>query len=188
MDMAPHDFILKAGDAEKNGLNAFVHRTFNGDDCSYFLTSLENIYKHHAGLEAVFSQGFKNGASDTGQAISHFRKVFFELPHPSHTEKHISDPARNSAAKRINMYLRWMVRRDEMGVDFGLWKSIKPAQLSCPLDLHSGRVARKLGLLSRKQDDWKAVCELTNNLKQLDPNDPVKYDLALFSLGVYENF
>ncbi|MEI6576308.1 MAG: TIGR02757 family protein [Bacteroidota bacterium] len=188
MDMAPHDFIMNAKSDDTKRFRQFVHRTFNGIDCIYFLKSLQNIYQKHQGLEKVFQSGFGKDATDTGKAISHFRSIFFELSHPARTEKHVSEPSRNSAAKRINMYLRWMIRQDEMGVDFGLWKIISPSKLCCPLDLHSGSVARKLGLLERKQDDWKAVCELTGNLRRFDPSDPVKYDLALFSLGVYEHF
>ena len=120
--------------------------------------------------------------------IHEFKKVFFELPHLLRTEKHLGDPMKNSAAKRINMYLRWMVRNDQAGVDFGIWKNISPSLLSCPLDVHSGNVARKLNLLKRKQNDAKAVLELDNSLRALDPQDPVKYDFALFGLGVFEGF
>lgn len=122
------------------------------------------------------------------EAISLFKQLFFEIPHPSRSQKHISDPNRGSAAKRLNMFLRWMVRPNDTGVDFGLWKNISPAKLSCPLDVHSGNVARKLGLLSRKQNDGKALTELDTSLRKLDPNDPVKYDFALFGLGVFEKF
>jgi uncharacterized protein (TIGR02757 family) len=121
-------------------------------------------------------------------AIHHFKKTFFELPHLTRTQKHISDPLKNSAAKRINMFLRWMVRNDNAGVDFGIWKNISPSQLSCPLDVHSGNVARKLKLLNRKQNDGKALTELDNSLRKLDPKDPVKYDFALFGLGIFERF
>ena len=121
-------------------------------------------------------------------AIHHFKKNFFELPHLTRTQKHISDPLKNSAAKRINMFLRWMVRNDNAGVDFGIWKNISPSQLSCPLDVHSGNVARKLKLLNRKQNDGKALTELDNSLRKLDPKDPVKYDFALFGLGIFERF
>jgi uncharacterized protein (TIGR02757 family) len=147
---------------------------------------LQHIYKNHGGLEAVFAKN--QSVSDLQKSISAFKKVFFEIPHLSRTEKHISDPMNNSAAKRINMFLRWMVRQDTNGVDLGIWKTISPAQLSCPLDIHSGNVARKLGLLSRKQNDGKALAELDSNLRKFDPNDPVKYDFALFGLGVFEGF
>ena len=151
-----------------------------------FVKGLQNIYTNHNGLEAVFS---KNIEKDSMQkSISEFKKVFFEINHQSRTQKHISDPLNNSAAKRINMFLRWMVRNDKKGVDFGIWKTIPTSALSCPLDVHSGNVARKLELLSRKQNDAKALSELDTNLRKLDPNDPVKYDFALFGLGVFEKF
>ena len=137
-------------------------------------------------MEAVFS---KNSEKMSLQpAIHEFKKVFFEIPHLDRTQKHISDPLKNSAAKRINMYLRWMVRNDNSGVDFGIWKNISPSLLSCPLDVHSGNVARKLKLLSRKQNDGKAVSELDDSLRKLDASDPVKYDFALFGLGAFEKF
>jgi uncharacterized protein (TIGR02757 family) len=152
----------------------------------YFLKSLQNIYKNHGGLETVFSN---NAEKDSMQsAIHHFKKTFFELSHLPRTQKHISDPLKNSAAKRINMFLRWMVRNDKAGVDFGIWNNIAPSQLSCPLDVHSGNIARKLNLLKRKQNDGKALSELDLALRKLDKNDPVKYDFALFGLGAFERF
>jgi uncharacterized protein (TIGR02757 family) len=166
----------------------FVHRTFNGEDCIYFMKSLKNIYLHHQGLETAFALQLVKRNATIGSAISDFRKVFLELPHQKRTEKHVAHPLANSSAKRICMYLRWMVRKDKRGVDFGIWKFIEASQLACPLDLHSARVARSLGLLQRKQNDWKAVMELTNKLKEFDPADPVKYDFALFGLGVNEKF
>lgn len=186
MGNSPYDFVRDFSDKNSEHLSNFVHRTFNGTDLIYFIKSLQNIYKNHGGLENIFT-GFsdKNGVQG---AIHHFKKIFFELPHLPRTQKHVSDPVKNSAAKRINMYLRWMVRRDNAGVDFGIWKNISPSLLSCPLDVHSGNVARKLGLLKRKQNDAKAVLELDNSLKLLDPADPVKYDFALFGLGVFEGF
>lgn len=186
LDNAPHDFILnhKTSDLEK--LQTFVHRTFNGLDCIQFISSLQHIYKNYGGLENVFS---KNAEKDTLQtAISKFKSIFFEIEHLPRTKKHVSDPLKNSAAKRINMFLRWMVRQDNAGVDFGIWQTLSPSQLSCPLDVHSGNVARKLGLLKRKQNDAKALFELDTNLRKLDKNDPVKYDFALFGLGVFEGF
>ncbi len=186
MGNSPFDYVLDFSDDNSEKLSTFVHRTFNPDDLVYFLKSLQNIYKNHGGLESIFS---KYAEKDTLQpAIHNFKKVFFELPHPKRTEKHISDPLKNSAAKRINMFLRWMVRNDNAGVDFGLWKEISPSQLSCPLDVHSGNVARKLKLLKRKQNDAKALGELDSSLRALDPYDPVKYDFALFGLGVFEHF
>ncbi len=186
MGNSPYDFVRDFSDKNSEHLSNFVHRTFNGTDLIYFIKSLQNIYKNHGGLENIFT-GFsdKNGVQGD---IHHFKKIFFELPHLPRTQKHVSDPVKNSAAKRINMYLRWMVRRDNAGVDFGIWKNISPSLLSCPLDVHSGNVARKLGLLKRKQNDAKAVLELDNSLKLLDPADPVKYDFALFGLGVFEGF
>ncbi|SHI82823.1 TIGR02757 family protein [Algibacter luteus] len=184
LDHSPYDFVMnhEVNDLEK--LEPFVHRTFNGHDCIQFIKSLQHIYNNHGGLESVFTS-----ESDTLQeSISNFKSIFFEIDHLPRTEKHISDPLKNSAAKRINMFLRWMVRDDNTGVDFGIWKSIAPSQLSCPLDVHSGNVARKLGLLKRKQNDAKALFELDHALRKLDPKDPVKYDFALFGLGVFEGF
>lgn len=186
LDNAPHDFIINHHDRDLKSLLSFVHRTFNGEDFIQFVQSLKHIYSQHGGLEAVFS---KYAEPDSLQkAISQFKVHFFEIDHLARTQKHISDPSKNSAAKRINMMLRWFVRRDNSGVDFGIWKSLSPSQLSCPLDVHSGKVARKLGLLNRRQNDAKALEELDNNLRNLDPLDPVKYDFALFGLGVFERF
>jgi uncharacterized protein (TIGR02757 family) len=186
MGNSPYDFVINFSEKESDSLSNFVHRTFNNGDLVYFLKSLQNIYKNHGGLERVFE---KNAEKNSMQpAIHHFKKTFFELPHPARTQKHISDPLKNSAAKRINMFLRWMVRNDNAGVDFGIWESITPSQLSCPLDVHSGNVARKLKLLKRKQNDAKALLELDNALRTMDPADPVKYDFALFGLGVFEQF
>lgn len=186
MGNSPYDFVMNHETHHLEGLEDFVHRTFNGRDFQTFIQSLQHIYKSHNGLEAVFANN--QSATDLQASISLFKKVFFELPHLSRTEKHVSDPMNNSAAKRINMFLRWMVRQDTIGVDLGIWKSISPSQLSCPLDVHSGNVARKLGLLSRKQNDGRALFELDSNLRKFDPNDPVKYDFALFGLGVFEGF
>src|SRR5690606_32095807 len=167
-------------------LHSFVHRTFNGQDAVTFIKALQNIYQNHNGLESVFNQ-YQNQKDQT-ESISNFKKVFFEIPHQQRTTKHISDPLNNSAAKRLNMMLRWLSRQDNKGVDLGIWKAINPAHLSCPLDVHSGNVARKLGLLTRKQNDAKALAELDYNLRKLDASDPVKYDFALFGLGVFEGF
>ena len=186
LDHDPYDFVFNHKETDLNKVQSFVHRTFNGLDLSYFIRSLQSLYHHHGGLEMVFSKNAEK--SSLQPSITAFKEVFFELPHPKRTTKHISDPAKGSAAKRLNMFLRWMVRDTISGVDFGLWKSISPHQLSCPLDVHSGRVARKLGLLKRTQNDAKAVHELDASLRKLDPNDPVKYDFALFGLGVFEKF
>jgi uncharacterized protein (TIGR02757 family) len=183
---SPYDFIMNHSDNQLETVNNFVHRTFNGIDCVTFIKGLKNIYENHSGLEAVFA---KNQQNDSLQlSISEFKKTFFEIEHLNRTQKHISDPLNNSAAKRINMYLRWMVRKDKVSVDLGIWKSIPPSKLSCPLDVHSGNVARKLGLLHRKQNDGKALYELDTQLRILDSKDPVKYDFALFGLGVFEGF
>lgn len=186
LDNDPYNFVLSHKESELVRLKPFVHRTFNGMDLAYFIKALKNIYVQHGGLEAIFSS--YSTQFSTQPAISSFKRLFFELPHPQRTTKHISDPNKGSAAKRLNMFLRWMVRDKSTHVDFGLWKSIPPAILSCPLDVHSGNVARKLGLLDRKQNDSKAVYELDSSLRKMDPQDPVKYDFALFGLGVFEKF
>lgn len=186
MDNAPHDFVLGHNEEHLELLRAFIHRTFNGEDLCYFVKALQNIYRHHKGLEAVFTT--YQAKSSLQPAIARFKEVFFELPHQPRTAKHVSNPEKGSAAKRINMFLRWMVRPADKGVDFGLWKGISPGKLSCPLDVHSGNVARKLNLLKRKQNDAKALQELDKKLRKLDPGDPVKYDFALFGLGVFEKF
>jgi uncharacterized protein (TIGR02757 family) len=186
MGNSPYDFVLSHQEKDLKDLESFVHRTFNGKDFIVFIKGLQHIYQKHNGLEAVFAKNQETLSMQ--KSIHEFKKVFFNVPHTPRTQKHISDPLNNSAAKRINMYLRWMVRQDTKGVDLGIWKSISPAALSCPLDVHSGNVARKLGLLLRKQNDGKALAELDKQLRILDPNDPVKYDFALFGLGVFEGF
>ena len=186
IDNAPYDFIVNHQPADLKRFEGFVHRTFNAIDASYFMQSLQHIYKMHGGLESLFST--QKGQSHLQTTISSFKEVFFELPHPTRTQKHVSDPLKGSAAKRLHMFLRWMVRPATTQVDFGLWKNIGTQRLSCPLDVHSGNVARKLKLLKRKQNDAKALAELDKNLRKLDPVDPVKYDFALFGLGVFEKF
>jgi uncharacterized protein (TIGR02757 family) len=185
-DNAPHDFILNHQEKDLKSLEGFVHRTFNYIDFQQFIKSLQHIYLQHGGLEQALS--IKDESKTYQTAINNFKTLFFEVDHQPRTQKHISDPLKNSAAKRINMFLRWMVRNDKAGVDFGLWETHSPADLSCPLDVHSGNVARKLKLLLRKQNDWKAVTELDKKLRSLDQTDPVKYDFALFGLGVFESF
>jgi uncharacterized protein (TIGR02757 family) len=187
MDDSPWQFINECQLSDLKKLSRFVHRTFNGTDCQFFIQSLKNIYSHHGGLEKVFSEPILFGKT-IKESIIHFRNIFLELPHDLRLEKHIANPARNASAKRINMFLRWMVRKDNQGVDFGLWNSIQASQLLCPLDVHTGNVSRKLGLLSRNTNDWKSVEELTGNLKFFDLLDPVKYDFALFGLGINERF
>ena len=186
MDHAPYDFVMQHRSKDLEGLKSFVHRTFNGLDCIQFIESLKHIYTHHNGLEGIFN---KYSEKDSLQvAIHHLKQHFFEVEHLQRTQKHISDPLKKSAAKRINMFLRWMIRPNDTKVDFGLWPLLTPSQLSCPLDVHSGNVARKLGLLIRSQNDSRALNELDKNLRKLDPTDPVKYDFALFGLGVFEKF
>ncbi|MFC4721964.1 TIGR02757 family protein [Geojedonia litorea] len=186
LDNAPYDFVINHQDSDLEKLLPFVHRTFNGDDLIQFMVSLRHIYENHNGLEHIFSTYAEKDSLQN--SIHKFKSHFFEIDHLARTQKHISDPLKNSAAKRINMFLRWMVRQDNASVDFGIWNSLSPSQLSCPLDVHSGNVARKLGLLSRKQNDAKALQELDQALRTLDKNDPVKYDFALFGLGVFESF
>ncbi|MFO7671382.1 MAG: TIGR02757 family protein [Bacteroidales bacterium] len=182
MDNSPYDFIMNSKPSDFEGISGFVHRTFNSADLIFFLKSLQNIYRYKGGLENIFTS--HQTAVSLQPAIHEFHKIFFELPHEKRTEKHVSDPFKGSAAKRVNLFLRWMVRIDKRGVDFGIWRSISPSILSCPIDVHTGNVARKLGILSRKQNDAKAVSELDQVLRGLDKNDPVKYDFALFGLGV----
>jgi uncharacterized protein (TIGR02757 family) len=186
MGNTPYDFVMSHTENDLEQLESFVHRTFNGQDFVGFIKSLKHIYQHHGGMESIFN---KHQEPDSiQQAITEFKKVFFEIDHFSRSQKHISDPSKNSSSKRINMWLRWNCRQDQKGVDLGIWKNIAPSKLSCPLDVHSGNVARQLGLLNRKQNDGKAVHELDLNLRELDPTDPVKYDFALFGLGVFEGF
>lgn len=189
MDMmgnSPYDFVMGHNESQLENLEGFVHRTFNSGDFVTFIKALQHIYNKHNGLEMAFAKNQQPLSMQ--QSITEFKKIFFEIAHQQRTTKHVSDPMQGSAAKRINMFLRWMVRNDNAGVDFGIWKSISPASLSCPLDVHSGNVARKLGLLTRKQNDGKALAELDAALRLLDANDPVKYDFALFGLGVFEGF
>lgn len=186
LDRAPYDFVMQHGPADLKSLQSFVHRTFNGTDLIFFIQGLRHLYTQWGGLEAFFARHL--GPASTQQAISALKSEMLSLPHPPRTAKHFPDPSRGSAAKRLNMFLRWMVRRDGQGVDFGLWSQVSPALLSCPLDLHSGNVARKLGLLTRKQNDARAVMELDATLRQWDPSDPVRYDFALFGLGVFEKW
>jgi uncharacterized protein (TIGR02757 family) len=182
---SPYDFVLSHSDDQLERLDSFVHRTFNGQDFTYFIKALKHIYENHLGLEGIFQ---KHQTIDSLQpAIHELNRLFFEIEHPARTRKHVADPLKGSVAKRLNMYLRWMCRKDNTGVDLGIW-DIDPAKLSCPLDVHSRNVARKLGLLTRKQNDPKALNELDNNLRILDAQDPVKYDFALFGLGIFEGF
>jgi len=187
MDNAPHDFILNHKEKDRKAFLGFKHRTFQATDTLYFLEFLQYYYKSNKSLETAFAKHMSPTDVNTEKALTGFHELFFSLPvAPKRTQKHIATPARNSSCKRLNMFLRWMVRKDKKGVDFGLWKKIKPSQLLMPLDVHVERVGRQLGLLHRKQRDWKAVVELTENLKKFDPKDPVKYDYALFGQGVLD--
>ena len=184
MEHNPHDFILHASNNEIDKSLNFCHRTFQGIDFQTFILGLRNIYQNHNGLETCFHT--KN--DDMSEGIANFKKIFFSIKHPKRSEKHVSNPLNGSAAKRLIMFLRWMVRSNKEGVDFGIWKSLKPNQLSCPLDVHTANVGRKLGLIKRKANDWKTVKELDFHLRNFCPEDPAKYDFALFGLGVYEKF
>ncbi|MFN8291580.1 MAG: TIGR02757 family protein [Chitinophagaceae bacterium] len=185
MDNAPHDFCLHHTGKDLKRLLHFRHRTFTTTDLLYFIEFFKRHYSKQNSLETAFSRHGKSAE----QMLSGFHHYFFSLREvPERTRKHIATPERRSTCKRLNMFLRWMVRHDQRGVDFGIWKSISPSRLICPLDLHVARVARKLGILKRKQTDWLAAVELNDFLKTLDKNDPVKYDFALFNLGIVEKF
>lgn len=188
MDNSPYDFVMNAEPHLVQELLEranFVHRTFNAADATFFIVSLQYIYQNHGGLERVFTDAYLKSGTIEG-ALINFRKIFLSIPHPQRVRKHISDVSNNSSAKRLNMFLRWMVRQDKSSVDFGLWNNIPASALYLPLDVHTGDVARALGILNRKQNDWKAVVELMSVLKQFDPADPVKYDFALFGIGAFE--
>jgi hypothetical protein len=185
MDNAPHQFILQHREKELNALLSFKHRTFQSTDLLYFIVFLQHHYKKYESLESAFARS----NSGMEMRLIDFHDYFFSLPHaPERTRKHVASPGRGSTCKRLNMFLRWMVRKDKSGVDFGIWKTINPSELICPVDVHVSRVARKLGLIERKQTDWSTALELTEALRAFDPKDPVKYDFALFSLGANEKF
>jgi uncharacterized protein (TIGR02757 family) len=184
---SPFEFIVNYSEKDDYRFKNFVHRTFNENDCIQYIKVLNRIYLKEGGLEKIYSDGFQKD-STIRSAINEFRLRFVESDKLTHTLKHIPNVLEGSAAKRINMFLRWMIRPSKEGVDFGIWKSIPTTALMMPLDTHSGRVGRALGLLKRNQNDWIAVTELTDNLREFDGNDPVKYDFALFGLGVYEKF
>jgi uncharacterized protein (TIGR02757 family) len=189
MDDAPHQFILQHSEQDLRKLMNFKHRTFNTTDLLFFISFLQQHYRQSDSLETAFLTGLNETDEDITGALNGFFHYFFSGEHiPERTKKHIAAPFKNSTCKRLNMYLRWMVRQDKNGVDFGLWKNIRPAQLVCPIDLHVARVARRFNLLHRKAIDWTAAIELTNWLRKLDPLDPVKYDFALFALGVIEKY
>ncbi|MBC8986792.1 TIGR02757 family protein [Pedobacter sp. N36a] len=195
MDNAPYDFMLQHSDDDLKGLLGFKHRTFNDTDLLYFVSFFKFHYEQSDSLETAFLLPSKPIfraeylEEKTEQALNYFRSYFFSLPDfPRRTIKHVSSPLQKSTCKRLNMFLRWMVRKDNKGVDFGLWNTVQPADLICPCDVHVDRVARKLGMISRKQTDWQTAVELTKKLSEFDPIDPVKYDFALFGLGVEEKF
>lgn len=185
MDNSPADFIRNFQNQDLNRFDDFVHRTFNGEDCKMFMKALQDIELRDGGLESAFAKAYSQ-SNNLQEGISLFKQRFFEVDHLPRTQKHVSDPIKNSSAKRINMYLRWMVRKDQQGVDFGIWNQIPMSALSLPLDVHTGNVSRKLGILKRKQNDAKAVAELDKALRKMDPMDPVKYDFALFGLGAFK--
>ena len=187
MDNSPHDFLLHHKTNDLKNFKGFTHRTFNETDALYFIEFLSQFYKKNDSLEAAFGVLPSDDTVERG-LINFHHTVFSLADFPARTKKHVSTPERKSACKRINMFLRWMVRDDNHGVDFGIWKTISPSQLVCPCDLHVERVARKLKLLKGKTMNWPTALELTYNLRKLDPADPVKYDFALFGLGVIENF
>lgn len=187
MGDSPHDFILHHKEKDRKAFLSFKHRTFQATDTLYFLAFLQFHYRVQSSLEAAFTKGMEKEGATIEDALCGFHDYFFSLEYaPQRTRKHVATPARKSACKRLNMFLRWMVRKDDRGVDFGLWKGISPAQLMIPLDVHVARVAKELGILKRKQNDWKAVVELTEVLRSFDREDPVKYDFALFGHGVLE--
>ncbi len=188
MDNSPYDFVLYHKDTDLKAFMHFAHRTFNTTDLLYFIHLLQYHYRRYDSLEDAFVQGKLYKHESVEQALIHFYNYFFSIEHPSRTQKHISTPARGSACKRLNMYLRWMVRKDKQGVDFGIWKKIKPHQLICPLDVHVARVAHRLGFLNDSKSNWANAVELTRRLKEFAPADPAVYDYALFSLGMAERF
>ena len=189
MDGSPHEFILDHTPRDLKNLLSFKHRTFNATDLLYFIEFLRHHYNRFDSLEDAFLPGRGGADWDAGEALTAFHHYFFSLEDvPPRTRKHIATPERNSSCKRLNMFLRWMVRKDDKGVDFGCWERIPMGKLICPLDLHVARVARRFGLLTRNPTDWTAALELTERLAMLDPRDPTKYDFALFGLGVMEKF
>ncbi len=186
MDNSPYDFVINHTSKDLNKIDVSIHRTFNNLDLRYFIKSLKNIYINHGGIEKILSD--KNNGLNIQDRISSFKDVFFSLKHLDRTRKHLPSPRNGSSAKRFNMFLRWMVRSNEKGVDFGIWKNIDKSELSIPLDVHTARIARLLGLLTRKSNDSISVNEVDVKLRKMDPLDPVKYDFALFGLGAFENF
>ena len=188
---SPYDFVMSHEEYQLERLEGFVHRTFNDTDLLYVIEFFKQHYTNQTSLETAFFKHQVTGEKikNVEMALTHFHEYFFSIEDAPHrTKKHIANPVSGSTCKRLNMYLRWMIRNDQQGVDFGIWKSIKPAELICPVDVHVARVARSLGMIKRKQTDWLTALELTNYCRTLDSKDPVKYDFALFSLGVIEKF
>lgn len=183
MDNEPYQFINNASANELKVIKTFVYRTFNGDDAISFIKAIRNIYMNHQGQEALFTKYYQKTGT-VKNAIQNFRRVFFDVPHGSHTEKHFASPEKGSACKRFNLFLKWMVRTSENGIDFGLWKQIAVSDLICPLDVHTAATSRELGLITTSQNNWRSAEELTNNLKLISPDDPVRYDVALFCLNL----
>lgn len=186
MDRAPREFILSAQPRDLERLEGYVHRTFNSADLTWMVRGLHRIYSDHGGLEQVFTEGSRRGG--VFGSLAHFRKTFVSFEQPGRSSKHISDVEKGSAAKRLNLFLMWMVRKDRHGVHFGLWDGISPKDLMIPLDTHVGRVARSLGMLKRKTNDWRSVEELTAELRKMDPEDPCRFDFSLFGLGLFDHF
>lgn len=186
MDNRPHDFILNHHDTDLKKFLHFAHRTFNTTDLLYFIEFLQYHYRRSDSLEDAFAPAAHYKHETVEQALVHFHHYFFSIEHPHRTRKHISTPERHSACKRLNMYLRWMVRKDNKGVDFGIWTKIKPSQLICPLDVHVARVAHRLGLIGNIKSNWSNALQLTASLREMNPKDPAVYDYALFSIGANE--
>lgn len=185
MGNEPYNFVMNAGKSELKKLEGFVYRTFNSDDLLFIIEAMKNLYSNYTSMEELANKSFTKN-NDIKDVIIDIRKELLKTDHLKRSEKHLANPESGSAAKRTNMFLRWMIRQDNNGVDFGIWKNIPQSALMIPLDVHSGNIARQLGLLARKQNDWKAVEELTFKLREFDPHDPIKYDFALFGIGVFE--
>lgn len=179
MDNAPYEFVMNAGESDYKQLETFYYRTFQGGDCVYFMKALKRIYTEYGGLESILTH-----QNSLYEGLANLHRIFFDDVHEKRAEKHLASVVKGASCKRLCMFMRWMVRDDLGGVDFGLWKSMKPSQLFLPLDVHTGNVSRQLGLLSRKANDWKSVVEVTDNLRQFDAEDPVKYDFSLFGMGI----
>lgn len=191
MDNSPYDFCLHHSEEDLKKAEKFCHRTFNDTDLLYFISFFKFHYSKHNSLEAAFfnNKTMQQPINAVENALNYFYQYFFSLENvPARTKKHIASPQKNSTCKRLNMYLRWMVRNDDKGVDFGIWKKISPSQLICPVDLHVARVAKHFNLIKSKQVDWQSAIELTQALKKFDKKDPVKYDFALFGLGIIEKY